>query len=206
MAGIVVAMCAPTRSGKTYLTTKLAERYGVPCVLEMESGSFPERINDDIATGSRPLERDLYFRNLHLSMHLRARELAQEHPIVFTDALWASTEMYIDMYQIDPFERTILKELSTLDLKTLPWPDVVIILRGDDATSERLWRASSQVFEQGEHYFTDQVLGVKRAFELWVARIRFPVPVIVLDRTELDFDTTNDLKIVQDLLQPYLRN
>jgi deoxyadenosine/deoxycytidine kinase len=205
MAGVVVAMCAPTRSGKTHLVKKLAEYYSAPVVLETDSGIFPDRINEDIATGSRPLERDLYFRNRQLQMLLRARELALDHDLVLIDALWACTEFYIDMYQIDPFERSLMKELAELDIKTLPWPDVLVVIRADDATSERLWRASGQVFERGEKYFESQVLGIKHAFEAWLDQVTFPIPSIEIERSHLDFDMPDDLRIVIERLRPHIR-
>lgn len=193
MVGKVVGIMGHTRSGKSHLAKLLGSHYGAPVLYEDGGGEFPERIRTDIRDGSRPLERFLFFRNISISMQLEAAHLTKQHPVVFTDAVWASGTPYIEAYGADDFEKEQLRNLCALDLATLPWPDVVIVLREDEETAYELWKKSSKVFETSPDYFETKLLPVKRAFDTFLSVLKIPVPSIVIDRSGLDFDTPKDL-------------
>lgn len=203
MSGKIVAIVAPTRSGKSFLTAKLAEYYKVPALYEVPSGDIPAEVKDSIRTGSS-IDGWLYFRNRSLSMHVEALELAKTNTMVLLDAPWVSNRPYTMFYSADTFHRDLLLEISDLDHKTLPWPDVIILLTGDDEMSRRLWTSSGKDFENDPTYFEERLLPLKREFEKYIADFSSKCPVITIDRTALDFNKAEDLKVVTDKLDAVL--
>lgn len=185
MNGKVIAFVAPTRSGKTFLTKKLAEHFSVPALYEADV-PVPERIQYSSTETVNQWERHLYFRGRSLDMLLEARSLATQHASVFLDAAWVSCSPYIDVYNMNQFDRSLLMQLSALDLITLPWPDALIILHEDDATSEKLFRLGHTEFDAD--YFKNQLLVIKHSFEKFVRTTTFPVPTVHIDRSGVDYD------------------
>lgn len=204
MSGKIVAIVAPTRSGKSFLTAKLAEHYRVPALYEVPGDDIPAEVKDSIRTGSS-IDGWLYFRNRSVSMHMEALALATKNTMVLLDAPWVSNRPYTMFYSADPFHRELLLKVSDLDHKILPWPDVIIILTGDDEMSRRLWVASGKDFENDPTYFAERLLPLKREFEKYIATLSVKCPVITIDRSALDFDTAADLKVVTDKLDAALK-
>jgi deoxyadenosine/deoxycytidine kinase len=196
MNGKIIAIVAPTRTGKTFLTEQLAKHYGVPALYEIKGGEIPERVQESIKTGIRPLDGWLYFRNRSIKNHIEAQKLALSNKRVFLDAAWISNFPYVSFYSVDPFEQGLLRSICEIDAQTLAWPDVLIILTSDDATSEKLWRSSGKEFERDETYYRGRLLPLKREFEKYLASIEMRCPVIRVDRTNLDFNKEEDLAVV----------
>ena len=203
MQGKVIAMVAPTRSGKTYLTKRIAEYLDSPALFEV-TGDLPERIQESLSDNIRQWERHLYFRGRALTMQREAHELAKTNPYVFVDSAWVSCRPYIDVYDITDFERSLLVQLSELDMQLLPWPDALIVLSEDDATSKKLWRLSGKDYELDETYFREQLLVIKHSFERYIEKTSFPVPTVHINRSGMDFDTPSVFESLLEQLKPIL--
>ena len=201
MSGKVIAFVAPTRSGKTFLTKKLAEHFASPALYETDV-PIPERIRYSHADTVNQWERHLYFRGRSIDMMLEGRGLAAKHAYVFLDAAWVSCSPYIDVYNIGDFERSLLNQLSALDMKTLPWPDALIVLKEDDSTSEKLLRHGHEQFD--ENYFNNQLLIIKHSFEKFVTATAFPVPTVHIDRSGIDYDDPDAFARLLESLKPIL--
>lgn len=203
MPGKVVALIAPTRSGKSFLAERLSRHYKAPALFEVEPQGIPKEVSDGLASGTAT-EPWLYFRNRCVSMQHEARELTGKAELVFVDSTWVSCPPYIGYYSLSDTQRNILESVAQLDRALLPWPDLLVYLKTSDTESERLWRSSNQEFEQGESYFRDRVLPLKRAFDRYLSTLSLQCPILAIDRTGLDFERAEDLSIVTDEIDAVL--
>ncbi len=202
MNGKVIAFVAPSRSGKTFLTKKLSRHFSCPALYESDV-PIPEKIRYVPGTPVNYLERHLYFRGRAVDMQQNSRAFTAQSAYTFLDAAWVNCGPYIDIYPIDEFERTLLKQLFGLDMRTLPWPDALIILSEDDATSENLLKQSGpEAFDTD--YFQNHLLAVKRSFEKFIDTTTFPVPTVHIDRSGIDFNDEQAFARLLEQIKPVL--
>jgi deoxyadenosine/deoxycytidine kinase len=206
MAGKVIAIVAPTRTGKSFLMERLANHYDAPFIREYEvdANDIPQEVQDGLREGNS-IAGWLYFRNRHVDMQLKASESAAKNPLVFVDATWITDRAYDRFCVSDPFHLELVASIHDLDRKVLPWPDIVLMLTCDDATSEQLWRSSGKNFERNEAYFAERLLPLKREFESYMKSLAFKCPVIRIDRSGLDFNKLEDLKVVTSKVDEALK-
>jgi len=198
MRGKIIAVIGPTRTGKSYLTQKLATHYQTRAFLEGEDADFPPAVIEDLQKNIRPLERFLYFRNISVANHLVALRVAEHERVVFLDTYWFNNVPYISMYNTNELERVLLTQLTDTDAKALPWPDLTLCLSADAAASARLSEASGRAFETADGYLEKQVAAMKKAFDDYFASHEAPESFIMIDRSHLDFDNPADFKTITD--------
>lgn len=195
MTGKVVALIAPTRSGKSFLVEQLAKYYRAPARFELEEGGIPQDLSDSMKEGTS-VEPWLYFRNRCVRIQKEAEELAKSNPLVFVDSTWLSCPPYISYYRLSDTDRRILEEVSALDRVTLRCPDLLVSLKISDEESEKYWKLSGKEFERGQTYFSERVLPLKRAFEKYLAQIRQTFPLLEINRSGLDFSNPEHVALV----------
>lgn len=200
--GKIISIVAPTRSGKSFLTERLAEHFTSPAVYEYEidANALPQEIQDALEVGGS-IEGWLYFRNRHVRMQVEAMELAKTNEFVFLDTSWITDQAYVSFAKVNTFQQELLTAIHTIDTKTLIWPDIVIMLSCDDAKSEELWRASGKEFERKDSYFSERLLPLKREFEKTLHELETKCHVISIDRTNLDFSKPDDLRVVTEKIK-----
>ncbi|MES2225733.1 MAG: AAA family ATPase [Patescibacteria group bacterium] len=185
--GKIIAITGGPRSGKSTLVKLLSQRLGATPFLEGEEKDFPTRIIDDIAQGDNQLELVLYFRNLLIKQYAEALRIKQEGKIAVLDCFWLTNQVYIDAWVPDEFQRSLLTELTNLDMQTYPWPDAVLVLTQSDEGIREFIQLGGREFENNAEYFERQ-LAIHRQHDRFFKEMEQRHPnVVFFDRTGLDF-------------------
>lgn len=200
MSGKIVSIVGTVRSGKSFLTHKLAQHYNVPCFLEGEDEDIPPEIVEGIEKNTKTMERLIFFRNRFIKQHLEALALAQQHRFIFLDTAWMSCIPYIEQ-AAHGLQRTLMEELASLDRKLLPWPDAIIHLKTSAAAAKRFQIFGGRSWDGSDEYFERQYTKMLPILEEFFAQKHVPVPIHEVDRSDLDFEKVEDLKTVTDLVE-----
>jgi deoxyadenosine/deoxycytidine kinase len=170
----------------------LSEHLEGEAFLEGEEKDFPRRIIDDIVNGDKPLELMVWFRNLAAQQYLEAIEVKKRGGIAVLDCFWLTNQPYIDSWVLDEFEKNVLTDVSTIDLKTFPWPDKVIVLQQSKGGIRHFSKVGGREFEDNDEYFEKQ-LAVHRQHDSYFESLQSMYPNIVFfDRASLDFLENKD--------------
>lgn len=196
--GKIVSIIGPARCGKSYLTKKLAEHYNAPAYFEGEEPEFPSEIVEDLSKNIRPLERFMYFHNRTTFNMLHAIDDARSNRYVFLDTCWLTNPPWLDVYDATPLEKQLLQEICDIDAKLMPWPDIIVYLTADVATSKRLMANSGREFDR---YFEKAMRDSKQMFAEYMRTFEKKVPLIEFDRTGTEFDRPEDLERLTEQIE-----
>ncbi len=189
MIGKIIAVVGAPGCGKSTLVKKLAKHYnGIP-VLEGEEKDYPKRIIDDMANRNRNMELFVWWRNKLVTEMLKARKLSAKGKVVIMDTFWLNNNTYIKAF-FKGFEKEIMEDLSELDGKFLPRPDVILVLSASESKTKEFIKRRNRSFDTSKEFF------------VWVKivhaehqRIFKRIPhTLFVDRTEMDFDNEADLR------------
>lgn len=181
---------------------KLAEHYHAPYLLEWEEPTADADIVTYIKKNTHPIERYRYFRDLSVAHHLCAEKMTGAHPLVFIDTFWFNNAPWIEVYNATPAERRVMQSIFDADAAALPRPACAIYLEADIETSRRFADMGGRSFDKE---FETQMIQLKNAYRLFMAHAPLDFPCIEIDRTGLDFDTPEHLKIVTDKIDSVLK-
>lgn len=196
MIGKVVAVVGGPRCGKSHLVAGLAKYFNAPAFFEGEEHDFPAEIIGYCANDTHPVERYKFFREIVLANQIEASEMTKDHPLVFIDSSWFNMIPFRLIYKRNESEKRILDDLAENDLRTLPWPDVILYIKTDIETSRELVAKGGRSAEQTAEFFARQIAASKTLFDDFYKKINAPVPIRVIDRTGLEFDQPGVLERV----------
>jgi hypothetical protein len=74
-------------------------------------------------------------------------------------------------------------------------------LINNEKRTKQFIREGGRTFDASEQYFTDYVVPVREAFEKSIAHFPQSVPVLRLDRSDLDFNQQSDLQVILDFIR-----
>lgn len=201
MAGKIVAIIGPMRCGKSYLTKKLAEHYGVPYFLEGEEADMPASIIEDMRKNTHPVERFRYFRDISVANHIAAEKLVAHAPIVFIDTFWFNNAPWIGIYDASDEERAVMRGIFASDAASLPRPAFAVYLKANVETSKRLAALGGRTFEED---LEEQMIKLKSAYGSFMVSSAPDFPFTEIDRSGLDFDRPEDLRLVVEKIDAAL--
>ena len=193
--GRIIAIVGAPRAGKSFLVRKLAKHFGGGAILEGEEKDFPARLKDDIKENIRPLERMIWFRNKMVKDHMKAEALKKEGKIVVMDTFWMSLEPYIPILT-EGFEREICQDIFDIDARSLTMPDLVILLQNSPENTRNFLKLGKRDFDAGKIYSDEYIVLNQEMHNKAFSKEKIPGKLIVLDRTNLDFEKGDDLQIL----------
>lgn len=197
--GTIIAIVGAPRSGKSFLAKKLAEYFNASIFLEGEEQDIPSRIREDIAKNIRPVERITWFRNRLVNNYLDADALRKEGKTVVMDTYWMSVAPYVPVLTTG-FEADLCREMLDTDLRALSRPDVVILLENSPENSKKFIAAGGRAFDAHDSYITEYVIPTQKAHREYITEEKVGCPVLVIDRTELNFENAKDVEgVVQKI-------
>ncbi|OGH91506.1 MAG: hypothetical protein A2534_02265 [Candidatus Magasanikbacteria bacterium RIFOXYD2_FULL_39_9] len=192
----IIAVIGAPRSGKTFLVNKLASVLGAQAFLEGYGDKFPKFIEDDIKNSENNLRRILWFRNRQISHLLEAVKLKKIQKGVVLDTFWVDNQMYVDVL-LSGHDKDVVNELIEIDLKTLQWPDIIIYLKNNKEGTKKFTELGSRNFDMDDSY-QDTIALLQQKYEKIFALVPSTTKLIVLERSNIDFERKNDLdKLVQ---------
>lgn len=199
--GKIIAVTGGPRSGKSTLVKMLAEHFQGKAFLEGEEHDFPKRIIDDIVNEDKSLELMLWFRNHAVKQYLEALKIKDNGGVAVLDCFWGTNQPYVDLWVHDEFEKEILTDVSTIDAKTFPWPDRVIVLSQNEEGIKEFAKLGGREFENNDKYFQKQ-LDIHQRHDSFFEGIKDQYPNIAFfDRSGLDFiNKKEDFERVLELL------
>ncbi len=202
--GKIIAISGGPRSGKSFLAALLAKHYGVKVFLEGEESDFPRRISDDIAKNIRSVELILWFHNKLVRQYLKALAHKAKGEIVILDTFWIDNQPYIEVLTRG-FEKEILKNLASLNLSLLPWPDMVIFLDTSPRMMKKFLKLGGRSFDQTERFFESRALPVNAVYKKFFSQKDLKKRIIRVNRDSLDFTKKQDLLKIIRLIDNNLR-
>lgn len=191
--GKIIAIVGGPRSGKSFLTKRLAEYYGGTAFIEEE---LPGRIQENLKKGMRDIERHLWFRNLQVRIFLEAQELKRRGQIAVLDNFWISYQLYLEA--TTGFEREVVDELAAIDREMFDWPDLVILLHNSEEGIREFIKKGGREFDKSEEYIQRTILPINAIQEKFFRNQQGVQNVVVVDRDGLDF---KDDKHFEELLE-----
>lgn len=182
----IIAIVGAPRTGKSFLARRLAEHMGASLFLEDNGVGYPERMQENLAKNIRPLERQLWFRTTCVARHLEAKVLQQQGVPSVLDIFWLTTHMYIDVL-LDGFERELMHTLLKQDELLVGYPDLIIYLKQSESGMRTFVSAGGRKFDVTETYYEEIIRPSHELHEQFFAQAQIPVPVLTIDRTNIDF-------------------
>lgn len=198
--GTILCVVGAPRTGKSYLVKKLSEHYGAEAFYEWEGEAYPERLQEDIARNTRPVERALWFRNRLVGQYTQALRLRAEGTFVVADATYLALEAYVDITTDDVFERELLHTLMEVDRALLSPPDVILHLVSSEEKTRAFIDQGGRAFDRGPTYYRDLIAPVEVAMRASLAPYAASGILVEVDRSTLDFAVPEDLQTVIDLI------
>lgn len=180
--GRIIAVVGGPRSGKSFLTKKLADYYGGVAFIEEE---LPLRIQENLKKGMRDIERHLWFRNKMVKIFLEAQELKRRGQIAVLDNFWISYQLYLEA--TTGFEREVVDELAAIDREMFDWPDLVILLCNSEQGIREFIKKGGREFDSSEEYIQRTILPVNAIQEKFFKNRQGIENIVVIDRDGLDF-------------------
>ena len=193
----IIAIEGAPRSGKSFLCQKLSEKYGCKYFLEGINDTFPKWIEESIKNNTHNLRRIAWFRNTQINNFLKALKLA-ETETVLVDTFWADNMIYYDLL-LDGDDLDVAKEQGQIDRKILPFPDKVVYLKNSEEQTKKFLVDGGREFDQGEVYDM-HIKPLMKKYDELLDIVPKEVPLLVLDRTNLDFEKEEDLKKVWEFI------
>jgi deoxyadenosine/deoxycytidine kinase len=191
----IIAVIGAPRSGKTFLVNKLASGLGYTPFLEGQNDTFPDFIKSDIQTNENSLRRILWFRNKEITHFLEAQELRRAGKGAVLDTFFADNQMYLDVL-LSGHDRDVAYEMMQLDLRNLAWPDVVIYLKNNESRTKEFLKLGGRDFDAHEDYFDSYIVPLQAKYEKILTMVPSTSKLIIVDRSEMDFDTEEDLGLL----------
>jgi deoxyadenosine/deoxycytidine kinase len=199
-SGKIIAIIGAQRTGKSYLCQKLSEAMRARFFLEGDGGVIPDWLQNDIQQGTNTLRRVLWFRNILVHNFKKAQELTKQGETILLDVLYTDVEAHAHILLRD-HDLDVVMNTFQLDTAELGYPDRIIYLINNEERTKQFIREGGRAFDTSERYFTDYVVPVREAFENSVARFPPSVPVLRLDRSDLDFNLQSDLQVILDFIR-----
>ena len=201
--GAIIGIVGSTRSGKTFLSKKLAKHFRAHLLFE-DIKLFPPRILEDIRKNIRSFERVLWFHTDLVDKYLRAEALKAKGKMVVLDTFWLTERPYVDVF-LKGFERSIARKICALDIKLFEWPDVVIFLKTSEEGVRKFIRRGGRKFDNSEKYIRTQALPVHRMHDKFFSRSDIARRIMTVDRTHLDFAKESDFKSLVRKIETVLK-
>lgn len=180
--GRIIAVVGGPRSGKSFLTKKLADYYGGVAFIEEE---LPLRIQENLKRDVRDIERHLWFRNQQVKIFLQAQELKRRGQVAILDNFWISYQLYLEA--TTGFEREVVDELAEIDRQMFDWPDLVILLCNSEQGIREFIKKGGREFDNSEEYIQRTILPINAIQEKFFKSHQGVKNVAVIDRDGLDF-------------------
>ncbi len=199
--GAIIAVTGGPRTGKSTFVKLLAQRLHAVAILEGEEKYFPKRILDDIAKGKRVFELLLWFRNKLVTDYQEALRVKAAGRIAVLDTFYETNRVYVDAWIKDRFERQMLQNLLRLDAELLPWPDLVVVLESDAATTQVFAKRGNRTFENPQ--YIKKQLPLHRAHARYFRSLK-KNNILFMNRTGRDFFEQEELNRVAQAIQEHL--
>lgn len=197
----IIAIVGAPRTGKSYLAKRLAQAMNATLFLEDNGEGYPERMQENLEKNIRPLERQLWFRNKCIERHLNAKELQRQGIPSVLDIFWLSAHLYIDAV-LEGFERDLMRAVSEQDEILLGYPDVIVYLKQSEAGTRSFIQRGGRTFDASEQYYKEVVHPANELHETYFnEHHKEKCPVIMIDRTGIDFSDTNTLNQLLSQIQ-----
>jgi len=198
----IIAVSGGPATGKSTLVKKLAKHYRAKAFLEGEEKDFPRRIWRAIKSGKNQLELIIYFRNKYLKDHLQALKIKEMGGRAILDNFFLTNKVYIEQWMKDKFEKSLARDLTEIDFKILPLPDLLICLSCCGKKSleflAKRGRKNEKSAKVVKRYATINAAHDKIFKEFQIKN------TIYIDRTDLDFEKKKDFQNLLDKINEKL--
>jgi len=191
----VISIVGTTGVGKSFLVQKLASITNSSAFLEGEGGTIPKRILENIANKGNPIERWKFFLARYKSNLEQAMALSKKNQDCFVDGAIFSARAILT-YEDKKYQ----KELSAMiDNLAYLKSDIVLLLIADEEKIKENIIARSRSFEDNKNIIA-RALKIQKAF---ISLAQKEDNVIVIDRTNLDFSNTSELKSILNKIEAF---
>lgn len=185
--------------GKSYLCQKLGIFLNADVLLEWEEKDFPKEIVEDLKTYSNNWELFVWFRNKLIKEIFEAKKISKEKNVIM-DWFWMSNFCYIDSFFKD-FEKKVAEEFMNIDMDFLPYPDIVILLEGDEQFIRKSIKTRNRSFEidkieENVKYFLELQ---NKYNEIFKHNENFKL--VKINRSNMDFNDIKDIKKIVKIIQ-----
>lgn len=197
MKGKIIAVIGAPRSGKSFLVQKLARHLGYRPFME-EEVALPEYLEDDIQNNTNGLRRIIWFRNAQVSHFLDAVVLSEQGENILLDTFWVDNQMYIDVLLAD-HDKEVAEQLSRIDARLLPWPDVIIYLKNGKQNTQKFISLGGRSYDADIYETT--ILPLQAKYERILSLVPSTTKLVSLDRDGIDFENEMDLKHLVNLIE-----
>ena len=176
-----IAVDGPIGVGKTSLVERLARRFDSVAVYEDVQNPFLEDFYRDKKGAA--FRTQMFFL---MSRHEQQKKLAQGdlfHPLVLTDYTFAKDKIFAYL-NLDDSELRVYDRLYALLSESVPKPDLVVFLQGDEETLMKRVRARGKPYERG--LSVDYLRDVMEAYNYYFYHYR-DSPLLVVNTNRIDF-------------------
>lgn len=197
MKGKIIAVIGAPRSGKSFLVQKLAQRLEYRPFMEEEI-ALPKYLEDDIQDNTNGLRRIIWFRNAQVSHFLDAVDLSEQGENILLDTFWVDNQMYIDVL-LEGHDKEVAEQLSQIDARLLPWPDIIIYLKNGKQNTEKFISLGGRSYDADIYETT--ILPLQAKYERIFSLVPGTTKLVSLDRDDIDFENEMDLKHLVNLIE-----
>lgn len=131
--GKIIAVVGAPSIGKSTVVHNLDKHYDVKAFFEGEQSYWPEFIKDNIANNRNRLQTTLYFHNQNIKQYVEALKLREKKYDVVLDTFWLTNLFFVhDQIYDNKEEQELVRDLIEITNKSLPLPDFVVYLAGEN--------------------------------------------------------------------------
>jgi deoxyadenosine/deoxycytidine kinase len=118
---------------------------------------------------------------------------------VLLDVIYTDIEMHASLL-LNGKDLDVVRETLRMDIASLGYPDYIVCLRNSEENTKKYIKLGGRDFDAGDEYFTKYVLPLQKKFEEMAGNVPASVKVLQLDRSGLDFDKEEDIKVILNFI------
>lgn len=189
----VISIVGTSGVGKSFLIRQLSAYTSSPAFLEGEEGTIPKEILENVTNKNRPLPNWEFFINLYRNNLEKARKISDLGIDCFVDGALMSIEA-IKLYEGENYlkeKEKMIKEVEHLN------SDVILLVIASDELIKKNIEKRGRGSEQSK-----EILERALKIQVFLKKLKNNYKnVIEIDRTKMDFQREEDIKLVLDKIR-----
>lgn len=184
--------------GKSFLVRQLAALNNAPAFLEGEVGTIPEEIVNYLSEDNDPVKMFDFFVRRDKEQLMKAREISSLGITSFMDGSVLSSRAYIfdEKEEVQSLLHEMVDSIESFEA------DFLIILTASSQKKSELFKLRGRVHEQT----SDAVSKSDKVEREFLRLAKEKDNVLVLDRTDFDFNNRQDIIKIDSLIKEFIKN